>query len=161
MVLGRCQASKITRPVGQLSLFVSYILILLKAHSTLHLKHTHTSIHPSIQHGISSQTLTYIYHGKHIKPSTQIPYISTSQTLACSYQKHLISYGIISWSRWNIGMATSKHTSYPRQKTNLGIIRQTCYCISLLKEKDKQAKLIHVHHPNKIIIKSMHVHVNA
>ena len=84
-----------------------------------------------------------------------------SQTLACSYQKHLISYGIISWSRWNIGMATSKHTSYPRQKTNLGIIKQTCYCISLLKEKDKQTNLIHVHHPNKIIFKSMHVHVNA
>ena len=134
MVLGRCQASKITRPVGQLSLFVSYILILLKAHSTLHLKHTHThththtSIHPSIQQGISSQTLTYIYHGIHIKSSTHLPYISTI-TLACSYQKHLISYGIISWSRWNIGMATSKHTSYPRQQTNLGIIKQTCYCI--------------------------------
>ena len=97
MVLGRCQASKITRPVGQLSLFVSYVLILLKAHSTLHLKHTHTSIHPSIQHGISSQTLTYIYHGKHIKPSTQLPYISTitNPSMLLSKASHLIWHHIM------------------------------------------------------------------
>ena len=30
------------------------------------LTHTHTSIHLSIQHGISSQTLAYIYHGKQL-----------------------------------------------------------------------------------------------
>ena len=97
MVLGRCWASKITQPVGQLSLFVSYVLILLKAHSTLHLKHTHTSIHPSIQHGISSQTLTYIYHGKHIKPSTQLPYISTitNPSMLLSKASHLIWHHIM------------------------------------------------------------------
>ena len=97
MVLGRCQASKITRPVGQLSLFVSYVLILLKAHSTLHLKHTHTSLHPSIQHDISSQTLTYIYHGKHIKPSTHLPYISTitNPSMLLSKASHLIWHHIM------------------------------------------------------------------
>ena len=41
MVLGRCWAPKTTRPIGRLQLIVSYILILLKAHSTLHL-HTRT-----------------------------------------------------------------------------------------------------------------------
>ena len=58
----------------------------------------------------------------------------------------------------NIGMVASKHTL---QQTNHGIIKQTCYCISLLREKDKQTSHIHVHHPNKIIFKSMHVHVNV
>ena len=49
--------------MGRFPLIVSYILILLKAHSTLHLNtHTHTSIHLSIQHNISSQDLTFIYH---------------------------------------------------------------------------------------------------
>ena len=31
--------------MGQLPLIVSYVLIQLKAHSTLHLKHTHTHTH--------------------------------------------------------------------------------------------------------------------
>ena len=103
MVLERCQASKITLPVSQLSLFVSYVLILLKAHSTLHLKHTHThththtSIHPSIQQGISSQTLTYIYHGIHIKSSTHLPYISTitNPSMLLSKASHLIWHHIM------------------------------------------------------------------
>ena len=49
MVVGRYQALKTIQPVGRLPLIVSYILILLKAHSTLHSNsHTNTSIHLSI-----------------------------------------------------------------------------------------------------------------
>ena len=43
--------------MGRLPLIMSYVLTLLKACSILRLKtHTHTSIHLSIQHGISSRT---------------------------------------------------------------------------------------------------------
>ena len=89
-----------------------------------HPKPYYTSITANISN------LAHIYH-------TYQP----SQTLACSYQKHLISYGIISWSKWNIGMAASKHTSYPRQQTNHEIIKQTCYCILLLRKKTNKETL--------------------
>ena len=46
---------KTARPMGRLSLLVSYVLIPLKACSIVYSKtHTHTSIHLSIQHSISS-----------------------------------------------------------------------------------------------------------
>ena len=78
--------------MGRLPLIVSYVLILLKAHSTWHLKHTHTHTHTSIylniQHDISFQTLTlinhvhqstlaYIYHGNHLNTSPSIHIISS------------------------------------------------------------------------------------
>ena len=74
-ILGRCQAPKTARPVGQLPLIVSYILILLRAHSTLHLKHTHThthtNIHLSIQHNISGKNwpLPFLKKQSSILPS--------------------------------------------------------------------------------------------
>ena len=111
MILGRCQAPKTTRPVGRLPLIVSYVLILLKAYSTLHLNtHTHTKAY------IYAYNMTF--HPKpniHLSclstnsnPSIHLSCLSTNTTLA------FISYGIISWSRQNIGVVASKHTPYLR-----------------------------------------------
>ena len=61
-ILGRYKAPKTARPMLWLLLIMSYFLILLKVHSILYLKHKHLSI----QYDISSQTLTYIYHGNHL-----------------------------------------------------------------------------------------------
>ena len=53
--IGRYQAPKTTRPMGQLPHIMFYVLILLKVNSTsLFQTHTHTGIHLSKQHGISS-----------------------------------------------------------------------------------------------------------
>jgi len=54
--------------VGRLLLIVFYVLISLKTYFNIVIlnSHTHTSIHLNIQHDISSQTLTYIYHSSHI-----------------------------------------------------------------------------------------------
>ena len=77
MVLGRCQAPKTTRLVGRLSLHMFYILILLKACSTLHtrLTHTHTLTFNSNQHGISNQN-----------PSIHVSYISYILGIHLSWQ---------------------------------------------------------------------------
>ena len=63
-----------TQCVGQLSLIVSYVLILLKAHSILLFStHTHTSIHLAINMTFSSPNpnihLSYI---SHLKPSIHL-----------------------------------------------------------------------------------------
>lgn len=61
--------------VGRLLLIVFYVLISLKTYFNIVIlnSHTHTSIHLNIQHDISSQTLTYIYHSSHIIINPSIP----------------------------------------------------------------------------------------
>ena len=117
-----------------------------------------------MQHGISFQTLTYIYHGKHIKPSTHLPYISTitNPSMFLVKASHLI------WHHLNDIMVKVEHRHGSKQAyiiskvANKSWNNQTNMLLHLIiEEKDKQTNLIHVHHPKKIIFKPMHTHVNA
>ena len=88
--LGRCQAPKTAQLMGWFSLIMFYVLIALKAHSTLHSRHiqhyilySHTHQHSSSkQHGINyPKTLTYTYHGNsHQTQHTSIASHSRQQT---------------------------------------------------------------------------------
>ena len=72
-ILGMYWAPKTTRPVGRLPFIVSYVLILLKTCSILHLKthtHKHTSKHTT-WYFITSQTLAFIYHASYDISSEQ------------------------------------------------------------------------------------------
>ena len=105
MILERYQAPKTAQPMGWLPLIVSYILILLRTHSTLHLKHTntHTHLHTSkhrTRHFILN--LTYIYHAYH----------------------HITNPSIhLSWQSTNPIIHLSCISSHPRQQTNKIFIR--------------------------------------
>ena len=79
MGMGRCQAPNPTRPVGRLPLIVSYILISLKAYSTLHSILSHTYYHSSSnQHGIYP-TLIHSIKPYHSSSNIYPRAISTSQ----------------------------------------------------------------------------------
>ena len=133
--MGRCYAPNPTRPVGRLPLIVSYILISLKAYSTLHSKFTHTHTHTHTHTlayiqaynmaPIIPKTLTYIYHANHII----IFKVATKQTC------HI-------------------------QSRNIGMLRSNKQVI-ISKAKHSKILFMFIKARSRSYLKQMHVHVNA